>query len=73
MTGNRSGTSLRGLNARFFEPLSMWTMIFGIVCLCQPWVLVAHRYGLIIIIIGLIAFIITSHIGPPAEPEQEGQ
>ena len=63
----------RALNSRVLEPLSMWIMIFGIAALCQPWILFLHRYGLIIIIAGLIAFIVTSHIGPPAEPENEGR
>jgi hypothetical protein len=69
----RSGDHLRRLNARYFEPLSMWTMIAGIIFLCQPWFLLAHRYGLLVIIIGLIAFIVTSHVGPPAETESEGR
>ena len=57
--------SFRELNSRFLEPGSMWLMIFGIVALCQPWNLLLHRYGVTIIIIGLVGFLITSHIGPP--------
>jgi hypothetical protein len=46
----------------------MWTMIFGIVALCQPWNLFLHRYGVTIVIVGLVGFIIFSHIKPgPAE------
>ncbi|MEX0954097.1 MAG: hypothetical protein WDZ83_02665 [Rhizobiaceae bacterium] len=56
--------SFRELNRRFLEPGSMWVMIFGIVALCQPWNFLLHRYGVTIIIVGLIGFIITSHIGP---------
>ena len=56
--------SFRELNRRYLEPGSMWVMIFGIVALCQPWNFFLHRYGVTIIIIGLIAFLITSHIGP---------
>ncbi len=56
--------SFRELNKRYLEPGSMWVMIFGIVALCQPWNFFLHRYGVTIIIIGLIAFLITSHIGP---------
>jgi hypothetical protein len=53
-------------------------MVLGIVALCQPWSLVLHRYGLTIIIIGLLTFMITGWIGPktPAKrvnsPEKEG-
>ena len=46
--------SFRELNSRFLEPGSMWLMIFGIVALCQPWNLLLHRYGVTIIIIGLV-------------------
>ncbi len=52
------------LNARRIETISMWTMVFGIAALCQPWNLFLHRYGVTIILVGLIAFLITSHIGP---------
>jgi hypothetical protein len=64
--------SFKQLSAKVLEPLAMWTMIVGIVALCQPWILVLHRYGMTVIIIGLIGFIIFSHIKPdPAEEEQQ--
>jgi hypothetical protein len=52
------------LSARVLEPTSMWIMIAGIVALCQPWVLYLHRYGVTVIIVGLVGFIIFSHIRP---------
>jgi hypothetical protein len=56
------------LSAGVLEPASMWTMIFGIVALCQPWSEFLHRYGVTIILVGLVGFIIFSHIKPgPAE------
>jgi disulfide bond formation protein DsbB len=54
----------RELNSRILEPGSMWVMILGIIALCQPWNNFFHRYGLTITLIGLIGFLITSHIGP---------
>jgi hypothetical protein len=39
-------------------------MILGIVALCQPWNNFAHRYGLTITLVGLVGFLITSHIEP---------
>ena len=39
-------------------------MMFGIVALCQPWVEVLHRYSILVIIIGLLAFNIFSRIEP---------
>ena len=48
----------------------MYTMIFGIVALCQPWIEVLHRYGVTITLIGLIAFSVFSKIKPLPEAEQ---
>jgi hypothetical protein len=61
--------NIRRLNAKWFEPGAQWTMIAGLVFLCQPWVEVLHRYGLTIILLGLVGFLIASHI--PPEPEAE--
>ena len=35
-------------------------MVLGIVALCQPWNLFLHRYGLTIILVGLLTFMFTS-------------
>jgi len=50
--------------ARQLESASMALMMFGIVALCQPWVEVLHRYSILVIIIGLLAFNIFSRIEP---------
>ena len=62
-----SALTFRQLSARVLEPLAMYTMIAGIVALCQPWSLLLHRYGATITLIGLIAFVIFSHV--PREEE----
>jgi hypothetical protein len=62
-----SAMSLRQLCARVLEPIAMYTMIAGIVALCQPWSLLLHRYGVTIILVGLMAFLIFSHV--PREEE----
>jgi hypothetical protein len=60
--------TFKQLSARVLEPLSMWTMVVGIVALCQPWVGTLHRYGVTIILVGLVGFLIFSKIKPhPAE------
>jgi hypothetical protein len=41
-------------------------MVLGIVALCQPWNLFLHRYGLTIIIVGLLTFMFTGWFGKPA-------
>ena len=56
--------TFRELSARILEPLSMFTMVFGIVALCQPWIEVLHRYGVTITLIGLVGFSVFSKIKP---------
>ena len=46
-------------------------MIGGVIFLCQPWIEVLHRYGLTIIILGLVGFLITSHVPPEPEAAEE--
>jgi len=63
--------TFRQLSARVLEPLAMWTMIAGIAALCQPWSMILHRYGVTVIVVGLVGFIIFSHIKPnPAEEQR---
>jgi len=49
-------------------------MVFGIIALCQPWSLFLHRYGVTIILVGLLTFMFTGWFGskdePPADPEK---
>jgi hypothetical protein len=50
------------------------TMVLGIVALCQPWSMFLHRYGLTIIIVGLLTFMFTGWFGKPdaKKPETDG-
>jgi hypothetical protein len=52
-------------NARKLEQFSMFLMVFGVIALCQPWILVLHSYGATIILAGLILFNIFSRIKSP--------
>ena len=59
--------------ARQLESTSMALMMLGIVALCQPWVEVLHRYSILLIILGLLAFNVFSRIKPvPAAGPAEG-
>ena len=51
----------------------MALMMFGIVALCQPWIEVLHRYSILVIILGLLAFNVFSRIkpAPPAGPAED--
>ena len=51
--------------AQKLELFSMWVMVFGVVALCQPWILILHSYGATIILAGLILFNIFSRLKPP--------
>lgn len=54
------------------EKLSMALMLLGIVALCQPWIEFLHRWSVLTIIVGLVAFNVFSRIRPPAvEAESE--
>ena len=44
-------------------------MVLGIVALCQPWSLFLHRYGLTVVIVGLITFLCTNWFGSKGEDE----
>ncbi len=63
--------SLRALNHAWFVPIAQWAMIFGIVALCQPWMLGLHRYGLTITLAGLVAFLVCSKFSPVREADPE--
>jgi hypothetical protein len=41
-------------------------MVLGIVALCQPWSLFLHRYGLTVVIVGLLTFMFTNWFGNPS-------
>jgi len=56
--------SFREISAKYLEPFSMFLMILGIVALCQPWIEVLHRYGVTIILVGLVGFSVFSKIRP---------
>ena len=63
--------TFREKNQKYYEPAAQSLMIFGLVALCQPWIEPLHRYGITITILGLIAFMVTSHIPPEPEPDDE--
>ena len=46
-------------------------MVLGIVALCQPWNLFLHRYGLTIIIVGLLTFMFTGWFGAGSRSTDE--
>jgi hypothetical protein len=52
----------KSLGPRRLEAIFQGVMIFGIVALLQPWSLWLHRYGVSIILIGLVGFSIFIHV-----------
>jgi hypothetical protein len=63
--------TFRQLNQKFLAPGSQSLMIFGIISLCQPWNLWLHRYGLVLTLVGLVAFLVTSKIAPEKSPSKQ--
>lgn len=63
--------TFRQLNQKYLAPGAQSLMIFGIISLCQPWSLFLHQNGLMLTLIGLIAFIVTSKIAPEPEVVEE--
>ena len=57
-------------HARRLEAIAQWVMVVGILALVQPWTLFLHRYGVTIVLVGLAAFMVFSHV-PSPEPEEE--
>ena len=57
----------REISGRYLEPISQWVMILGIIALCQPWNEFLHRYGVTIILVGLVGFMVFSKIGSAPE------
>ena len=55
--------TLKQISARYLEPISQALMIFGIIALCQPWNELLHRYGVTIILVGLVGFMVFSKVG----------
>jgi hypothetical protein len=57
--------SFREINQKYIEPTAQWTMIFGIVALCQPWIRLLHEWSVTITLVALATFIVSIHIPPP--------
>ena len=59
------------MGPRTCEMVFQWVMVLGIIALLQPWSLFLHRYGVTIILIGLVGFCVFIHIksrpGPGAK------
>ena len=52
------------------QRISEIVMVLGIVALCQPWNLFLHRYGVTIILIGLVTFLCTNWFGKSNEDDR---
>lgn len=53
------------------QRISEVVMVLGIAMLCQPWSLFLHRYGLTVIIIGLVTFLLTNWFGSKVVTEDD--
>jgi disulfide bond formation protein DsbB len=55
------------IRAATLQRIAEIVMILGIVALCQPWNFFLHRYGVTIIIVGLVTFMLTGWFGSKDE------
>ena len=62
-------STFRGFLHARVQPVAEVTMVLGIIALCQPWNLFLHRYGLTVIIVGLLAFMISGWVGKADSPQ----
>jgi hypothetical protein len=53
---------LRHIGPRRLEAIFQWVMVIGIVALLQPWSFWLHRYGVTVILIGLVGFSVFIHV-----------
>jgi hypothetical protein len=53
------------IKATQLQRIAEVVMILGILALCQPWNLFLHRYGITIVIVGLLTFMFTNWFGKP--------
>ena len=65
------------IRAATLQRIAEIVMVLGIIALCQPWSMFLHRYGVAIIIVGLLTFMFTGWFGSKEEPsatprEKEG-
>ena len=63
--------SFRELNQKYIEPIAQWTMIFGIIALCQPWIKWLHEWSVAITLVGLVTFLVAIHIAPPELADED--
>jgi hypothetical protein len=61
------GMGFREISSRYLEPISQWTMIAGIISICQPWFATLHSYGVTITLVGLVGFLVFSKIKPKTD------
>ena len=58
------------IRASKLQRIAEVVMVLGIVFLCQPWNLFLHRYGLTVIIVGLLTFMFTGWFGKSDADEE---
>lgn len=50
---------------RGIENLTIAGILFGTICLFNPWSFVPYRYGFLLLLVATLGFILWSHVAPP--------
>ena len=59
------------ISSQKLQRIAEIVMVLGIIALCQPWNFFLHRYGLTIILIGLVTFMFTNWFGAKVVTEDD--
>ena len=54
---------------KYLQNIAMWSMISGIIFLCQPFSAFLFKYGIMVLIFGLIYWNIANNMKPESEEE----
>jgi hypothetical protein len=61
----RFNGKIPGRTYRGVEYVIITGILFGTVCLFNPWSFVPYRYGFLLVLVSTLSFIVWSHITPP--------
>lgn len=59
------------ISSERLQRLAEIVMVLGIIALCQPWHNFLHRYGVTIILVGLVTFMFTNWFGAKVVPDDD--
>jgi hypothetical protein len=65
LVARRFNGRIPGRTYKGMEYVAIGGIVFGVICLFNPWNLVPYRYGFMLLLGSTLAFILWSHVAPP--------